>query len=477
MLALRKLQLTHLLLGDVVGHHALGRALCSHLGEIEVRRILMNVALLKHVDQLGERRGNPHAGFVFHALVALAQHLFDDHGQIVALFFAARLAQIHEHRHERSLAVGGHERDHLVLDGLHATADFVAQALLNHLVDLFNRSLQAKLVNFLEYLAADLLAAYFHERRQMRQRDGLAAVLAASHLGNDLRGDVAGSGEAMRTLDERAGNNRAVLQHVVEVDQIAVMHVLSEIVGIMEVDDALFVSLDDVLRQQHAHGEVFGNLARHVVALNRVDRWVFVGVLLLHFLVIALDKRKDAVVCRVRRALQALHVAIDDVATRHVVTAGCHDLVFNHILDFLNRHGVSRALAQPLHAVGSKGNLIAGQAISRIGFVVGRLYSANDLLDIERNLGAAALDDFHDLPPLLLGIHKTSKGALPFFSALVYIRYCYFFDSNLHQRLRQAAALFRLNHDTPLFPQYIVFSCRTNHHIVFLQVGAYEKNC
>ena len=49
-------------------------------------------------------------------------------------------------------------------------------------------------------------------------------------------------------LDERAGDDRAVLQHVLQVDEVAVVHVLREVVGVVEVDDALLVGLHNVRR-------------------------------------------------------------------------------------------------------------------------------------------------------------------------------------------------------------------------------------
>ena len=121
-LTLGQLHLAHLLLRDIVGHHALRRALRRHLREIEIRRVLAHVVFLEHVDELGKRRCDPHSSLVFHALVALAQRFLDDHGKVVLLGLGARLVQVHEHGDERGLTVGGHQRDDLVLDGLHAAA-------------------------------------------------------------------------------------------------------------------------------------------------------------------------------------------------------------------------------------------------------------------------------------------------------------------------------------------------------------------
>ena len=44
----------------------------------------------------------------------------------------------------------------------------------------------------------------------------------------------------------------AVLQHVLEVHEVAVVHMLREVVGVVEVDDALVVRLDHLGGQQHA---------------------------------------------------------------------------------------------------------------------------------------------------------------------------------------------------------------------------------
>ena len=80
----------------------------------------------------------------------------------------------------------------------------------------------------------------------------------------------------MRALDERARDDRAVLQHVLEVHEVAVVHVLGEVVRVVEVDDALVVSLHHLGGEQDALGQVLGDLAGHVVALHRVDRGILI---------------------------------------------------------------------------------------------------------------------------------------------------------------------------------------------------------
>ena len=411
-LAFGEFVLPHLLFADIVGHHALGRALGGQLGQVEVGRALADVVLLQHVDQLGEGRGDPDAGLVLDALVALAQHLLNDDGQVrLQALVVAGLAQVHEHRDERRLAVGGHQRDDLVLDGLHAALDLLAQAGLHDLGEFLLAGVDAQLFHLGLDVAADLLAADVHKGGQVGQADALPAVLVGRDLRDDLRGDVARGREGMRLLDQRARDDGAVLQHVVEVDKVAVVHVLGIVVGVMEVDDAFLVRFDDLRGQQHAHRQVFADLARHIVALDRVDGGVLVGVFLLDFLVVALDQRQDAVVGGVARALEALHIAVGDVFAGDLVGAGGHDGVLDQVLDLLDVHGMAAAQAVGLHLVRDLDDLVFRQALAFGHNVVGLGHSRNDLGDVEHGLAAVALDDLHGASPQLnrVSIRFTTK--------------------------------------------------------------------
>ena len=81
------------------------------------------------------------------------------------LGLGASLVQVHEHGDEWGLTVGSHQRDDLVLDGLHAAADLVAQAAFHHFGDAVGVGLEPELVDLLEHLAANLLAGNVDEGR------------------------------------------------------------------------------------------------------------------------------------------------------------------------------------------------------------------------------------------------------------------------------------------------------------------------
>ena len=323
------LQLPHLLLGDVVRHHAAGGAFGGQLCEIPVGGILGDVVLLQYVDQLGEGRGDPHAVLILHALIPLEQHLLDDHGQIFLFSLVFSLAQIHEHGDEGSLSIGGQQRYHLILNGLNTAADLLPQTGLHQLRDLFRTGVRADGGHFRLHDLTDLLTADLHKGGQMGQGDRLAAVLVRGHLRHDLGGDIAGSGEAVGPLDEGTGDDGAVLQHILQVHQITVVHVLGVIISVMEVDDALPVGLHDLLRQQDALRDVTAHLAGHVVPLGGIHHRVLVGVFLLGLLVAALDQGEDLLVSSVGAADQRAGVAVGHIVLGHLKGAVGHDLVLH----------------------------------------------------------------------------------------------------------------------------------------------------
>ena len=147
--ALGELELLHFLLGNVVRHHALGGAAGGKLCEVPELRALGDIIFLEHVNKLRERGGDPHALLVLHAFNALVERLFDDDGKVLLLLLASSLAEVHEDRDKRRLSVRRHKRHDLILDGLHAAADLIAQPLFNDLGDGFIRGFRAEVLELL----------------------------------------------------------------------------------------------------------------------------------------------------------------------------------------------------------------------------------------------------------------------------------------------------------------------------------------
>ena len=198
----------------------------------------------------------------------------------------------------------------------------------------------------------------------------------------------------MGLFDQRVADDGAVLQHILQVDEVAVVHVLGKVIGIMEVDQALLVSLDDVGRKQDPAGQVAADLACHVVALYAVDGRILVGILLLDLLVIALDQREDAVVGGVRFTHQRTVVAVADIASGKFKGALRHELILDHILDLFNGNRALHLVAAVLHVVGDIRDLFFRQKRTVRGIV--RLADGvNDFFNVEVLLGPVAFNDLH----------------------------------------------------------------------------------
>ena len=166
---------------------------------------------------------------------------------------------------------------------------------------------------------AQLLAADIDKRRQMGQGKALSAVLIAGHLRDDLRRDVAGSKEAVRLFNHGLADDSTVLQHILQVDQVAVMFLLGEIIRVVEVDDPFFMRSYNFFRKEDPPGQVLAHFAGHVVSLGRVDDRVFVGILLLDLLIELIDQSQDSIVRRIGLPGQFPLITVADVFLRHFV--------------------------------------------------------------------------------------------------------------------------------------------------------------
>jgi hypothetical protein len=165
----------------------------------------------------------------------------------------------------------------------------------------------------------------------------------------------------MRLFYHCVRNNCAVLKHIFKVYKVAVVHMLGKIVGVVEMDNALLVGLNNILRQQDALCNVLADLACHVVALDAVHGGVLVGVFLLYFLVVALNEGEYLVIRGVGLTDKRAGVAVFDVALCHGKCALFHDAVFDQLLNFLNGQRSLNAEADALNRPGDVHNIILGE--------------------------------------------------------------------------------------------------------------------
>ena len=154
-------------------------------------------------------------------------------------------------------------------------------------------------------------------------------------MGDDLRRHRAGDLKGLGRIDFLAVDDRAIGQHIFQVDQAAVEHGLDDVIHIVEMDSPAVMGLDDIGRDELAAGNVLGDFAGNEVALCRYDVAVLIGVFIEDFQVGVVQQAEDVIVRRVGLALEGLDslvVLIGPGRSRIVVLQqAVVDLVFDGI--------------------------------------------------------------------------------------------------------------------------------------------------
>ena len=174
------------------------------------------------------------------------------------------------------------------------------------------------------------------------------------------------------------------------------MHVLCKIVGVMEVDNALLMRTDYFVRKKESSRQVAADFSGHIIALYTVDSRILVGVLLLHFLIAALDQAEDLVIRRIGLAYKRMLIAIGDILSRHLVASGTHDAVLDHVLDLLDIGCAGETLAVILNFALNVLDLAGAQPHLLGDFLIRSLYRGGDLATVENHFLTASLNNLHN---------------------------------------------------------------------------------
>ena len=164
------------------------------------------------------------------------------------------------------------------------------------------------------------------------------------------------------------------------------MLLLGIVIGIVEMDDSLFVGLYDVGGKEDAAGQILGDLAGHIVALCGIDDGILVGVLLLDFLVDLLDQGKDAVVGRIGLAGELAAETVADIFLSHFIAAHLHDAGLDHILDILDVDSMRGLLDFLGDLLRDSDDLILVELVDGLNLLVGLADRIDDLGDVKCDL-------------------------------------------------------------------------------------------
>ena len=89
----------------------------------------------------------------------------------------------------------------------------------------------------------------------MRQTDALSAILANwRSVQCSVSQCCMQSKSSVRLFDHRTADHSSILQHILKIDQAAVVHMLCKIIGIMEMNDPLLMRIVLHLAWQQGNG-------------------------------------------------------------------------------------------------------------------------------------------------------------------------------------------------------------------------------
>ena len=252
-------------------------------------------------------------------------------------------------------------------------------------------------------ILSDGLPGYIHKLGNVGQGNGLPTILAGTDSCGDLAGDVAGGEEPVRLLNQSACNHGAVLEHVIQIHEVAVVHVLEIVVHVVEVDDAIIMGLFDVFRQQHPPGDILGHLPCHIVPLGTDESSVLIGVFRTGLLIFAFHEGQNLPIQLVVTH-HVVSIPVGDVMPGHSRCLrecgnSSHDGVLHHILDFLHRQNVLCRLTSAYDGIVDVVNLFRRQSVPVFHALIGLVDSRQDFLGREVLLLPVSLDYFHVVSP------------------------------------------------------------------------------
>ena len=185
------------------------------------------------------------------------------------------------------------------------------------------------------------------------------------------------------------------MQHIFEIDEIAIVHMLREIVGVVEMNNALIVRGDDILGKENAAREILGNFPRHIIPLHAVDRGIFIGVFLLHLFVIALDERENLRVRGIGFSHEGAGIAVSDVFAGENKRLHVHEAILHHILDLFHADGTPHMRALLRDAARNRADFLIRDAGYLVYLFIRLSHRIDDFFFVKRRFLSASFDNFH----------------------------------------------------------------------------------
>ena len=199
----------------------------------------------------------------------------------------------------------------------------------------------------------------------------------------------------MGLLDHGVGNDCAVLEHVLQVDQLTVADRPGNVPHIVDMDHPLIVGVDHILREDIPPADVIADLGGQVIPHGAVQYRVLIGVLLLCQLILMPEQGEHLRVSAAFLPELLMPQPVLAVVERQLVMPEvCHPLD-HHVLNLLDADRPAKRLTLEPDGLHQKTGVILRQPVIFCHIAVCGAYGFYYFFLIERNLCPVPLYDFH----------------------------------------------------------------------------------
>ena len=216
-------------------------------------------------------------------------------------------------------------------------------------------------------------------------------------------------------IDKGFADYRTVFQHILQIDQIAVVHMLRKIIGVMEMNQPFLIRFHNIRRQQQSFRQIPADLTGHIIPLYAVNHRILIRVLLHNFFVIAFDQRQNPPVRRIALADKGTGIAIPHITPRHIKGPLCHNLVLHHVLHLFHRDSPVHPVTFKMYIFRQLLNLLLRQFLTHRS-LIRLLHRGLNFGNIKIHFRAVAFDYLHSstssspLCPCLSAVCRRAAG-------------------------------------------------------------------
>ena len=218
----------------------------------------------------------------------------------------------------------------------------------------------------------------------------------------------------MWLLNQGIGDDRPVLEHILQIDQLTVGDRPRHIAHVVNVDNSLIMGTDHFLRENVSAADILGNLRCQIVPHSGIQHRVLVCVLLFRQLIVVAEEREDFCVRAVPLPQKLMPEPVVAVVPGKPVCLGLIQLIDHHVLDFFHRDTPACRFNPLFDPANNKTNHHIRQPVLLCHLTVGGFDGAFYLFIVIWDFSPVPLDDLQRISSSIFFWASARSSSQPF---------------------------------------------------------------